>query len=332
MIIHLKKNIAETEAEKLAQAAKAIVFKRDDYHVLVTSSKDKSLPEALASSTEAYYVLESDMQLASRAYQDTIREVSVGKVTVGGAQQNTMMIAGPCSIESEEQITQSAALLKSLGITTLRAGCFKPRTSPYTFQGLGLDGLKMLDQIRSEYGLNIITEVRDATHIDAIIEYADIIQVGAKAMYDQGILRTCGKANKPVLLKRHFGATLQEFVQAAEFLLSGGNEQVMLCERGIRTFETKTRFTLDLCGVAYLKEHTNLPIVLDTSHAMGLAYGVPDLTRASMAMGVDGLLIETHPTPKVAKSDAAQQLTHEEFRAMFETLQPIAAAVGRTLV
>lgn len=332
MIVHLKENVSEAEVEKLAEQVKAISFRRKDYHVLVTSSKDQSLDPALEPYTSEYYVMESDIQLASRQYQNQIREVAMGNVKTGGSQQHTLMITGPCSIESEEQITQSAELLKSLGITTLRAGCFKPRTSPYTFQGLGMEGLKMLARIREKYGFNIITEVRDATHVDAVIEYADIVQIGAKAMYDQGILRTCGKARKPVLLKRHFGATLQEFVQAAEFVLSGGNEQVMLCERGIRTFETKTRFTLDLCGVAYLKEHTNLPVVLDTSHAMGLAYGVPDLTRACVAMGVDGLLIETHPNPKVAKSDAAQQLTHEQFRALFETLQPIAAAVGRKLI
>ncbi|MFW5700909.1 MAG: N-acetylneuraminate synthase family protein, partial [Cyclobacteriaceae bacterium] len=178
----------------------------------------------------------------------------------------------------------------------------------------------------------IITEVRDASHVDDVIAYADIIQIGAKAMYDHGILRKCGNANKPVLLKRGFGSTLQEFVQCAEFIISGGNEQVVLCERGIRTFETKTRFTLDLCGVAYLKEHVNLPVVLDPSHAMGYAYGVPDLTRACLAMGIDGLIIETHPNPKVAKSDAAQQLNHEEFAQLYKSLQPIANAIGRKIV
>ena len=148
--------------------------------------------------------------------------------------------------------------------------------------------------------MKVISEIRDATHADQVIESVDIIQVGAKAMYDQGILRKCGKANKPVLLKRGFGTTLQEFVQAAEFILSLGNPDVILCERGIRTFETKTRFTLDLCGVAYLKEKVNLPIFLDPSHAMGYAYGVPDLTRACVAMGIDGLLIESHPDPTKA--------------------------------
>jgi len=333
MIIHLKKSIEEIEAVKLAEQTKAAYFKNNEQYVLITSSGDKELPEALASAADEYFVMDSDIQLASKKYRKDVREIQVGKnVQLGGTHNNTLLITGPCSIESKEQITQSANLLKELNITTLRAGCFKPRTSPYSFQGLGMEGLRMLAEVREEYGLNIITEVRDATHVDAVIEYADIVQVGSKAMYDQGILRRCGKANKPVLLKRHFGATLQEFVQAAEFILSGGNEQVMLCERGIRTFETKTRFSLDLCGVSYLKEHTNLPVVLDPSHAMGIAYGIPDLTRASVAMGVDGLLIETHPTPKQAKSDAAQQLNHDEFRTMYRSLEPIAAAIGRKIV
>ncbi|WKN31826.1 3-deoxy-7-phosphoheptulonate synthase [Porifericola rhodea] len=333
MIIHLKKSIEEIQAVKLAEQTKAAYFKNNEQYVLITSSGDKELPEALASAADEYFVMDSDIQLASKKYRKDVREIQVGKnVQLGGNHNNTLLITGPCSIESKEQITQSANLLKELNITTLRAGCFKPRTSPYSFQGLGMEGLRMLAEVREEYGLNIITEVRDATHVDAVIEYADIVQVGSKAMYDQGILRRCGKANKPVLLKRHFGATLQEFVQAAEFILSGGNEQVMLCERGIRTFETKTRFSLDLCGVSYLKEHTNLPVVLDPSHAMGIAYGIPDLTRASVAMGVDGLLIETHPTPKQAKSDAAQQLNHDEFRTMYRSLEPIAAAIGRKIV
>ena len=162
------------------------------------------------------------------------------------------MITGPCSIESKSQIEECAELLKANGLTTLRAGCFKPRTSPYSFQGLGLEGLKMLSDIRDRYGFNIISEVKDASHVDDVIEYTDIIQIGAKAMYDHGILRETGKQKKPVLLKRGFGSNLQEFVQAAEFILSEGNPNVMLCERGIRTFETKTRFTLDLCGVSFL--------------------------------------------------------------------------------
>jgi 3-deoxy-7-phosphoheptulonate synthase len=235
-------------------------------------------------------------------------------------------------VESEEQLESAAQLLVKLGLNTLRGGAYKPRTSPYSFQGMGLDGLKLLAKMREKYGLTVITEARDATHIQEIIEHTDIIQIGAKAMYDQGILRACSKISKPVLIKRGFGTTLQELVQAAEFILSGGNLNVMVCERGIRTFETGTRFTLDLCGVAWLKEYTNLPVILDPSHAMGYAYGVPSLAKACVAMGIDGLLIETHPNPKEAKSDASQQLTFEAFEQLYQELQPVAAAVGYRIV
>ena len=334
MIIHLKNTLSEERAKSLASEPSAAIFQRDDAFVLITSSTMKELPATLEADADEFFVLDSDIQLASRKYQSSLREVKIGakEVAVGGQQDKTMMIAGPCSIESWEQITQCAELLKELNITTLRAGCFKPRTSPYTFQGLGHEGLEMLVKIREQYGFNIITEVKDSSHVDAVIEHADIVQIGAKAMYDHSILRKCGESDKPVLLKRGFGTKLQEFVQAAEFILSGGNEKVLLCERGIRTFETHTRFTLDLCGVAFLKEHTNLPVIIDTSHAMGYRYGVPDLTRAATAMGVEGLLIETHPNPAVAKSDAAQQLDFEQFRSMYQSLQPIAAAVGKTMI
>ncbi len=333
MIIHLKESVSELKANELALSQQAVIFKQNQQFILVTSSKVKELDKAVEPFTDEFFVQTSDIQLASRDYQEDLREITLENgVKIGGSQEKTMMIAGPCSIESWDQIKQSAELLKKLNISTLRAGCYKPRTSPYTFQGLGFEGLKMLAKIREEYGFNIITEVKDSSHVNEVIEYADIVQIGAKAMYDQSILRKCGESNKPVLLKRGFGTKLQEFVQAAEFILSGGNDQVMLCERGIRTFETHTRFTLDLCGVSFLKEYTNLPVVVDPSHAMGYRYGIADLTRASLAMAVEGLLIETHPTPEIAKSDAAQQLNFEEFENMYQTLQPIANAIGKTLI
>ena len=332
MIIHLKNSVTDTEVAKIAKSLDAFHIKKPDFHVLVTPSALQEVPAQYESVVEESFVFPNDMQLASADYFSETREIDINGVKIGGTNNNTMVIAGPCSVESEEQITQSAELMVEQGIKTLRAGCYKPRTSPYSFQGMGLEGLKLLDKMRSKFGLNIITEVRDTTHVDEIIEYADIIQIGAKAMYDQGILRTCGKSRKPILLKRGFGTTLQEFVQAAEFILSAGNDNVILCERGIRTFETKTRFTLDLCGVAYLKEYTNLPIILDPSHAIGYRYGVPDLARACTAMGIEGLLIEVHPDPSVAKSDAAQQLDHNAFRELLTTLRPIATAVGRTII
>ncbi len=332
MIIHLKKEISALEAKQIAHELEAMIYNNGSHYILITPSATKELKPDMHAKVDGHWAMESDIQLASRNYMDKLREIKWGNTTIGGTTNNTPVIAGPCSIESWEQIEQSAKLLVGLGINTLRAGCFKPRTSPYSFQGLELEGLKMLAEVRKIYGLNIITEVKDSSHVNEVIEYADIVQIGAKAMYDQSILRRCGEARKPILLKRGFGTTLQEFVQAAEFILSGGNEQVILCERGIRTFETKTRFTFDLCGAAYLKYNTNLPVILDPSHAMGYAYGVPDLAKASVAFGCDGLLIEVHPNPKVAKSDASQQLDHPTFTKLFEELKTIATAVGRNLI
>ncbi|MCX6192396.1 MAG: 3-deoxy-7-phosphoheptulonate synthase [Flavobacteriia bacterium] len=331
MIIQLKNNVSREKAAALASESNAFHIS-NEYQVLITGSGIKELPNCLEGFAEKTWVFANDMQLASKAYQADKRSVKFGNVTIGGTTNQTVLIGGPCSVESEEQIRSSAELLVNLGLSTLRGGCYKPRTSPYSFQGLGLEGLKLLAKMREEFGLNVITEARDATHIDEIIEYTDIIQVGAKAMYDQGILRACSKTNKPVLIKRGFGTTLQEFVQAAEFVLSGGNENVVLCERGIRTFETGTRFTLDLCGVAWLQEYTNLPIILDPSHAIGYAYGVPSLAKACVAMGIDGLLIETHPNPKVALSDASQQLNYLQFEQLYRDLQKVAESVGYKMV
>ena len=332
MIIHFPIKTPNDKIEQIAKSLEAIVLKNADKFVLITGSAVKTLPDDIAKLTTESFVFDSDIQLASRKYISSTREIQIGKTMIGGKSNNTILIAGPCSVESEEQITQSAELLKELGLTSLRAGCFKPRTSPYSFQGMGIDGLKLLDKMRKKYGYSIVTEVRDATHVQDIIEYADVIQIGAKSMYDHGILKACAKTQKPVLIKRGFGTTVQEFIQCAEFVLSGGNPNVILCERGIRTFETKTRFTLDLCSVAWLKEYTNLPIILDPSHAMGYAYGVADLARACTAMGVDGLLVEVHPNPKVAKSNASQQLDHAEFRTLVKSLAAVAGAVGKKIV
>lgn len=332
MILKLKQSINQQLASELGEKHQAFSINYLGHNYLITSSSVKEVPVGLSDSVEESWVFNDDIQLASRTFQKKTREVHFGDITIGGDTKNTILIGGPCSVESLEQIRESAQLISSLGLKTLRGGCYKPRTSPYSFQGMGLEGLKLLAQMRDEFGLKVITEVRDATQIDEVIAYSDIIQIGAKAMYDQGILRVCAKTNKPVLLKRGFGSTLQEFVQAAEFILSGGNNQVVLCERGIRTFETKTRFTLDLCGVAYLQEYTNLPVILDPSHALGYRYGVEKLARACVAMGVDGLLIEAHPDPSVAKSDASQQLTHPQFKELKSSVETVAKSVGYNIV
>lgn len=332
MIIHLKTTVSNKRAEEIAQKINAFCVHKPDFSVLISGAGMKEVPVSIESEVENSWVFATDVQLASRSYQNEKREVSIGNVKIGGKTNNTLLIGGPCSVESESQIRSAAELLKGMGLTTLRGGCYKPRTSPYSFQGLGYEGLQLLVKMREEYGLNIITEVRDATHVQDVIEHSDVVQIGAKAMYDQGILRACAKTQKTVLLKRGFGTTLKEFVQAAEFILSGGNENVILCERGLRTFETYTRFTLDLCGVAWLQENTNLPIILDPSHAMGYSYGVPVLSKACVAMGIDGLLIEAHENPKVAKSDASQQLNYDEFKQLWNDLQPVVNAVGYKMI
>lgn len=332
MIIHLPITIEESQARALAASVEAVYLRETDKHVLITHCTMQTLPKPLEGIASAWWAMPTDMQLSSRAYHPDTHRITIGDTYIGGDGKNQLMIAGPCAVESREQIEASCQMLKSLGIRVLRAGCFKPRTSPYTFRGLGEEGLQLLAEMRERYGLLIATEMRDATHAEKVIQYTDIVQIGAKSMYDHALLTAAGECGKPVILKRGFGTTLQEFMDGADFIMSCGNQQVILCERGIRTFETGTRFTLDMCGVAWLKEHTNLPIIVDPSHAMGYAYGISDLARACTAMGIDGLLIETHPNPSAAKSDAPQQLSHEQFREMYTSLQPIATAVGKTLV
>ena len=332
MIIHLPNHISLSEAQSYASKVGALCMQGEDGYVLITSHMVQALPNILDKIATRWWAFPTDMQLCSRSYHATTHRINIGDTYIGGDGQNQLTIAGPCAVENREQIEQSCLMLKRMGIKVLRAGCYKPRTSPYTFRGLGEDGLKLLSEMRDKYGLLIATEMRDATHADKVVEYADVVQVGAKAMYDHGLLTAAGQCGKPVILKRSFSATLQEFVNCADFIMSCGNNQVILCERGIRSYETNTRFTLDLCGVAWLKQHCNLPIIVDPSHAMGYAYGIADLSRACTAMGVDGLLIETHPNPQQAKSDSAQQLDHASFEAMYASLQPIAAAVGKNLI
>ena len=332
MVIHLPKTISLARAQGYADSMGALCLEKSSYFVIITNHTVKQVPAELQEIALEQWTFTTDMQLSSRQYIPDTHRIAIGDTYIGGDGKNQLMIAGPCAIESREQIEQSCQMLKQQGIRVLRAGCYKPRTSPYTFRGLGEDGLKLLSDMREKYGLLIATEMRDATHADKVIEYADIVQVGAKAMYDHGLLTAAGQSGKPVILKRGFGSTLQELVNCADFIMSCGNDQVILCERGIRSFETNTRFTLDLCGVAWLKEHCNLPIILDPSHAMGYAYGIGSLARACTAMGVDGLLIETHPCPECAQSDAPQQLNHQQFTEMYTSLKPIAAAIGKTLV
>jgi 3-deoxy-7-phosphoheptulonate synthase len=240
--------------------------------------------------------------------------------TLGFGSGRPVIIAGPCSVESEEQILAAAHAVKRAGATALRGGAFKPRTSPRSFQGLGAEGLRLLALARQETGLPIVTEVMDTAQIDLVAEYADVLQIGSRNMQNFALLKEIGKAGKPVMLKRGLAATVSEWLSAAEYITASGNDQVILCERGIRTFETATRNTLDLSSALVAKRLSGLPVVADPSHAAGRTDLIADLSRASLAAGMDGLMIEVHPNPKAALSDADQQLECDEFHALMASL------------
>lgn len=245
--------------------------------------------------------------------------------------KNLLMIAGPCAIESESQIVSTAQYLKGLGSHVIRGGAFKPRTSHKTFQGLGEEGLKLLAKARDATGLPIVSEVMDTDHLNLVESYVDIIQVGSRNSQNFSLLREVGKIDKPILLKRGFGVTVAEFLSASEYITSGGNERVMLVERGIRTFENSTRFTLDVSAVPVIHEKSTLPVIIDPSHPAGSARYVEPLALAGVAAGADGLMVEVHPAPDKALSDATQQLTFEAYSSLYEKVGKVASVLGRQL-
>jgi len=255
--------------------------------------------------------------------------VDVQGIKFGSAE--VVIIAGPCSVENREQMIGTAKAVRSAGAVILRGGAFKPRSSPYNFQGLGEEGLKLLKEARRETGLPIITEVMDTRMVDLIAGYADILQIGSRNMQNYPLLKEVGMLRKPVLLKRGMMATIEEFLQAAEYILNQGNEQVILCERGIRTFETTTRNTLDLSAVPMLKHLSHLPVIVDPSHGTGLRWMVPSMARAAVAAGADGLIMEVHYKPEKALCDGHQSLSPDEFAILMTDLKKIAQAVGRDI-
>ncbi|MGB9680227.1 MAG: 3-deoxy-7-phosphoheptulonate synthase [Thermoanaerobacteraceae bacterium] len=269
-------------------------------------------------------------KLASRTFKPEPTIIQVDDIKIGD--KNIVVMAGPCAVESREQLFESAIAVKNAGAQFLRGGAFKPRTSPYSFQGLEEEGLKMLFEAKQMTGLKIVTEVMDVHGIELVSKYADILQIGARNMQNFSLLKEIGKAKKPVLLKRGISATIEEWLNAAEYILSEGNKNVMLCERGIRTFETYTRNTLDLSAIPAIKKLSHLPVIVDPSHGTGLWKLVPSMAKASIAAGADGLIIEVHPDPKNALSDGAQSLTPENFEILCKDLKIIANAVGRDFI
>jgi len=258
---------------------------------------------------------------------DTI--VNVNGVKVGGS--DIVVIAGPCAVESREQLFKTARSVKEGGANILRGGAFKPRSSPYNFQGLGEEGLRLLGIIREETGLPIVTEVMDTRQVELVASYADMLQIGSRNMQNYPLLKEAGMCRKPILLKRGMMATIEEYLMAAEYILNQGNEQVILCERGIRTFETSTRNTLDLSAVPMLKRLTHLPVIVDPSHGTGLRWMVPSMAKAAVAVGADGLIMEVHYNPETALCDGHQSLSLDEFAQLMTDLKKIAAAIGREI-
>jgi 3-deoxy-7-phosphoheptulonate synthase len=268
-------------------------------------------------------------KLVSREFKTDDTVVRVGAHTIGGNQ--VCVIAGPCSVESREQILTTADAVKAAGATLLRGGAFKPRTSPYSFQGLEEEGLRLLAEARARTGLPVVTEAMDAAQMELVVRYADMIQIGARNMQNYPLLREAGRAKLPVLLKRGISATIEELLLAAEYILNEGNYQVVLCERGIRGFDAHTRFTLDLAAIPVLKHLTHLPIIVDPSQGTGKWRYVPPMARAAIAAGADGLIVEVHPDPSSALSDGAQSLNPENFMSLMTSLRPLTKAVGRSI-
>jgi 3-deoxy-7-phosphoheptulonate synthase len=268
-------------------------------------------------------------KLVSREIKPDNTEVRVGNVVIGGPE--VVVMAGPCAVESEEQTLRIAEKVRAAGAHLFRGGAFKPRTSPYSFQGLGLEGLKILAKAREEFGLPIVTEAIDAESVKMVEEYADVIQLGARNMQNFALLRSAGRARKPVLLKRGLSATLDELFLAAEYIMSEGNYNVILCERGIRTFADHTRNTLDLSIVPAVKRISHLPIVVDPSHGTGKRHKVAPMSRAAVAVGADGLIIEVHDQPEKALSDGPQALLPEAFGELMQDLRRLAPVVHRTI-
>ncbi len=289
---------------------------------------DMGVFEVLEGVKEVHRIV-SAYKLASRVFRPQGTVVRVGNVEIGG--NNVVVMAGPCSVEGRDQIERAADIVADGGAKVIRGGAFKPRSSPYSFQGMGEEGLQLLRAAADRRGLLVISEVMDASQIPLMLQYADILQIGARNMQNYNLLRELGKTRKPVLLKRGLSATIEELLLSAEYILSGGNYDVMLCERGIRTFETYTRNTFDVSAIPVVKKLSHLPMIGDPSHGTGRRDQVPPMARAAVAAGADGLLMEVHHDPDHALSDGAQSLTAAQFMELMKQLRLIAEAVGRTI-
>ncbi len=337
MIVVMKKGATEEQIEHMIGRVEALglrshkIVGTERTVIAAIGDKRDNHRESLESGpgVEEVVPILAPYKMASTEVKPQRTEVRTGSLSVGG--DRIGVIAGPCSVESEEQIVNTARAVKKAGATALRGGAFKPRTSPYSFQGLKEDGLKMLATAREETGLAVVTEIVAAEDLDLVAEYADVLQIGARNMQNYRLLEAVGSVQRAVLLKRGPSATIDELLLAAEYILNAGNPNVMLCERGIRTFEGHTRFTLPLATVIYLHQKTHLPVVVDPSHGTGHTYLVPDMAAASIAAGADGLILEVHPNPEEAMSDGFQSLTFEQFDETMVKCCKVANALDRKI-
>jgi 3-deoxy-7-phosphoheptulonate synthase len=338
MIIVMKTGAPESQIREVIQRVEALGYQA---HVIQGTqrtvigaigderSKDRLQSLELVAGVETVLPILQPFKLASREVKGGKSIVKVGDLEIGG--QAVVVMAGPCSVESEAQMLQTAQAVKAAGATVLRGGAFKPRTSPYAFQGMAEEGLKLLDLARAATGLKIVTEVVNPADAELVAKYADILQIGARNVQNFALLKRVGEVGKPVLLKRGIATTINEFLMAAEYILAEGNYNVILCERGIRTFETSTRFTLDLNAIPVLGKLTHLPVFVDPSHGTGHWDYVSPMAKAAIACGADGLIIEVHPNPEEAQSDGLQSLKLQTFQQLMDELRPVAEAVGRRL-
>jgi len=336
MIVEMKKGATVEEVRSVVERANSLGLKTQ-----LNLGTDKTVVAILGShtgqiSTEVFAVLPGvesvsrimkPYKLASREFKSEDTTVSVKGIDIGG--KRVVVMAGPCAVESKEQLFEAAQAVKEAGAVILRGGAFKPRTSPFSFQGLGQDGLELLSNARHQFSLPVITEVVDPHDVSLVVKYADVLQVGSRNMQNFALLSAIGKCQCPVVLKRGFSCTVTEWLTAADYLLAGGNNQVILCERGIRTFEDSTRFSLDISSIPVIKRFSHLPVIVDPSHAAGHHAVVPALAKAAVAAGADGLLIEVHPNPKEALVDGLQSLTPADFSKLMAELKQIARSIGR---
>jgi len=338
MIIVARSEITEQQLDQIRERVEARGLRthvsRGQHRTIIGCIGDEQLlsdvPWHALPGVESVTPVLKPYKLASREFaaEQTVVRVGEGR-SVGG--RALSVIAGPCSVESKAQLQTTADAVKRAGANMLRGGAFKPRSSPYAFQGLGLEALKLLVQTRAETGLPVVTEVMDTRQVELVAEYADVLQIGARNMQNFALLSEVGRVQRPVLLKRGLSATIKELLMAAEYIIAQGNRNVILCERGIRTFESATRNTLDVAAIPVLKLETHLPVIVDPSHAGGRADLVAPLAYAAIAAGADGLIVEVHPEPENARSDGDQSLTPSAFAELMRALGPFAAAAGRTL-